>query len=111
MAPVNSTSITPHCDLRYRCYHMTRRSSKREVGRSRCVMSIRSMIEMQQKRKKTGGRVAHFPPLKKRTVLLTEEQAKLLRMWGRGDMSAGLRWLIDQAKEVVYKPKETGDQA
>ncbi len=58
------------------------------------------------KRKKRGGRQKHNPPLKKRLLSITEEQAKLLRMWGRGDMSAGLRWLISQAAEVVYKPRE-----
>ena len=58
-----------------------------------------------------AGRPKHNPPLKKRLLSITEEQAKLLRMWGRGDMSAGLRWLIAQAKEVVYKPAppESGD--
>jgi hypothetical protein len=39
-----------------------------------------------------------------RCVYLTDEQVKLLRMWGRGDVSAGLRWLIDQSKLLIRKP-------
>ena len=56
------------------------------------------------KRKKTGGRKAHIPPLKKKRVNLTDEQVKLLMKWGRGDLSAGLRWVIDQSKWLVRKP-------
>lgn len=55
------------------------------------------------KRKKTGGRKKHVPPLKKRCMNLTDDQCKLLRMWGRGDLSAGLRWLIEAAKHLVRK--------
>ena len=61
-------------------------------------------VRSKPKRKKTGGRLKHVPPLKKRLVSMTEAQAKLLRMWGRGDLSAGLRWLVDQAQHVVRKP-------
>lgn len=57
-------------------------------------------------RREGAGRKAHVPPLKRRVLTLTEDQAKLLRMWGKGDMSAGLRWLINQAAQVVYKPKD-----
>ena len=41
--------------------------------------------------------------LKPRCVYITDQQAKLLRMWGHGDMSAGLRWLIDSAELLVHK--------
>ncbi len=54
--------------------------------------------------KKTGGRVKSNPPLKKICVNLTEEQCALLRKWGRGDLSAGLRWAIEQSKWLVRKP-------
>lgn len=60
--------------------------------------------EIRPKRKKTGGRKAHVPPLKKKRVNMTDEQAKLLMKWGRGDLSAGLRWLIEEAKRWVHKP-------
>jgi hypothetical protein len=43
------------------------------------------------------------PPVKRICVHLTDEQMKLLRMWGRGDLAAGLRWLIDAAKHFVQK--------
>ncbi len=59
---------------------------------------------MDNKDKKVRGhRRKHVPPLKKRLVNLTEDQAKLLRKWGRGDISAGLRWLIDSAASLVLK--------
>lgn len=50
-----------------------------------------------------AGRKAHVPPLKGRCLRLTDAQMALLRMWGRGDASAGLRWLINQAKLIVRK--------
>ena len=51
-----------------------------------------------------AGRKRHVPPLKKRCVTITEDQEKLLRTWGRGDLSAGLRWVIDMAAKIVVKP-------
>ena len=51
---------------------------------------VHEMIhELKRKRAHGGGRKKHVPPLKKRLVTLTEDQAKLVRMWGRGDLSAG----------------------
>jgi hypothetical protein len=58
------------------------------------------------KRGKKLGRRPHNPPLKPHCIQLTEDQAKLLRMWGRGDLSAGLRWLIEAAAPMVGKPKK-----
>ena len=56
--------------------------------------------------KRSGaGRRRHVPPLKKRCVTITDEQARLLRMWGRGDLSAGLRWLVDAAAPLVTRPQ------
>lgn len=52
---------------------------------------------------KGSGRKKHVPPLLKKSFSVTEAQVKLLRMWGRGDASAGLRWLIDQATLVVRR--------
>ncbi len=54
--------------------------------------------------KRGPGRPRHVPPVKRHCVMLTEEQVKLLRMWGRGDVSAGVRWVIDVAKLLVQKP-------
>ena len=51
-----------------------------------------------------SGRKKHVPPLKKRLVSMTDEQAQLLRMWGKGDLSAGLRWLIEATAPMVHKP-------
>lgn len=53
-----------------------------------------------------GHRRKHVPPLKKRLVSLTDDQAALLRKWGRGDLSAGLRWLIDAAAPLIFKKIE-----
>lgn len=60
------------------------------------------------KRKKPpgSGRKKHDPPLRKRCVNLTEDQERLLRMWGRGDLSAGLRWLIEASAPMVIKPED-----
>lgn len=52
------------------------------------------------------GRKKNFPPTKARCVYLTDAQVRLLRMWGRGDVSAGLRWLIDAAAPAVRRPED-----
>ena len=40
-------------------------------------------------------------PFAKRVVLLTDKQVEELKKWGGGDMSVGLRWLIDHAAPLV----------
>ncbi len=57
-------------------------------------------------RREGAGRKRHVPPLKEYHISLTEEQARLLRMWGRGDMSAGVRWLITAAKPLICHQSE-----
>lgn len=64
------------------------------------------MLE-RKKRRPGGGRKAHIPPVKRRCVYMTDEQTKLLRVWGRGDVSAGLRWLIDNAAPLIHRPTNT----
>lgn len=59
---------------------------------------------MEGDREKRANRRRNYPPTKARCVYLTDEQVKLLRMYGRGDVSAGLRWLIDAAAPMVVKP-------
>lgn len=49
------------------------------------------------------GRPKHDPPLVAKHIRLTEDQWKLLRLWGRGDLSAGLRWLIEAAAIYVKR--------
>lgn len=56
------------------------------------------------------GRKPNNPPTKMRCVYLTDEQARLLRKWGRGDLSKALRWLIDEAARMVVKADEMGDK-
>ncbi len=58
-----------------------------------------------------AGRKRLDPPVSEHRLNLTDEQVKLLRTWGRGDVSAGLRWLIDQAKHVVRKPDKAPPQS
>lgn len=54
--------------------------------------------------KRSGaGRKRHKPPLKARCINLTNAQAALLRLWGRGDMSAGARWLIEAATPLIRR--------
>lgn len=52
---------------------------------------------------KKAGRKRHDPPLRRHCVTMTDEQAQLLRTWGRGDLSAGLRWLIEAAALLVRR--------
>lgn len=56
---------------------------------------------MADKRKR--GRPRNDPPTRQRSLFLTDEQCRLLRMWGRGDMSAAVRWLIDNAVLVIRR--------
>lgn len=61
------------------------------------------------------GRKPNDPPTRARKVYITDEQVKLLRMWGRGDVSAGLRWLIEAAapmvcRNVATSPRDSSDQ-
>lgn len=53
--------------------------------------------------KRKRGRPRHDPPLVCCHLSLTEEHKRLLRMWGRGDLSAGLRWLIDVAAPLIRR--------
>ena len=57
-------------------------------------------------KRKGAGRPRNDPPTKSHNVCITDEQARLLRMWGRGDLSAGLRWLIEAAAPMVGRPVE-----
>jgi hypothetical protein len=69
--------------------------------------SAEQPVEQQPKRR---GRRRHEPPLTKRLVSMTDAQAKLLRMWGRGDLSAGLRWLINAAEPLVRRSVDDAKQ-
>ena len=40
------------------------------------------------------------------SFLLTPAQAKLLKTWGGGNASAGLRWLIEAAQTLVRRSGE-----
>lgn len=56
--------------------------------------------------KRSGaGRKKSDPPTRARCVYLTDKQVKLLRMWGRGDVSAGLRWLIEAASPLITRSR------
>ncbi|MDE2237966.1 MAG: hypothetical protein KGK30_08770 [Elusimicrobia bacterium] len=41
-----------------------------------------------------------------RNVRLMAEQARLLRLWGDGNLSAGLRWIIDVAAPLVRRAED-----
>ena len=66
-----------------------------------------AMVENYRRRGGHGGKRAgsgpkrRHPPYEARVVHLTAAQVELLRMWGGGDVSAGARWLIDQAAPLV----------
>lgn len=61
-------------------------------------------------KRRGAGRPRHVPPLHTYCLCLTEDQVKLLRMWGRGDMSAGLRWLINGARTLVRKKEKSENE-
>lgn len=50
-----------------------------------------------------SGRKRHVPPLRRHSMNVTDEQVALLRKYGRGDMSAGLRWLIEVTRHMMRK--------
>ena len=50
-----------------------------------------------------AGRKPNNPPTKGVRVYLTDEQARLVRIWGKGDMSAGMRWLINNAALLIRR--------
>lgn len=50
-----------------------------------------------------AGRPRSNPPTTSCSIRLTDAQRRLLRMWGKGDMSAGLRWLIDEAAKRIRR--------
>ena len=68
---------------------------------------ISSGVQKMAGKKGRSGRKRHEPPLIRRFVRLTDEQARLVRMWGRGDLSAGLRWLITAAAPMIRRVDET----
>lgn len=74
-----------------------------------CAIPQGNHSEMKSPKSNRGGRRAgagrprNDPPIRELHVRLTEEQIKLLRMWGRGDLCAGLRWLIDTVAPLIHK--------
>lgn len=50
-----------------------------------------------------AGRKKAAHPVVAYSVDITHAQAELLKTWGGGDMSAGLRWLVDAAEVLVRK--------
>ena len=52
------------------------------------------------------GRKKEVTPTKRRCVKLSDEHMRLLRMWGRGNASAGLRWIIEVSKLVVRRVED-----
>lgn len=58
---------------------------------------------MANRTQRRGHRRRNDPPTKPRCIRLTDEQVKLLRMWGKGDVSAGLRWLINAAAPMIVR--------
>lgn len=57
-----------------------------------------------------SGRKKLVPAVKARCICLTDEQVRLLRMWGRGDVSAGLRWLIEAAAPMIFRVSNTEEK-
>lgn len=58
------------------------------------------------KRKGAGRKPLYDTPLIEMTILVTDEHAKLLRRYGRGNLSAGIRWLIEASAPLIRKVGE-----
>lgn len=65
------------------------------------------MDELEPRRKR--GRPRSDPATRNVKLRLTEVQIKLLRAWGRGDVSAGLRWLVDAMTPFIRR-RERGSK-
>lgn len=52
-------------------------------------------------RRPGAGRKKKDSAREKYNVYITPRQAELLKMWGGGDISAGLRWLVDAAEPLI----------
>lgn len=63
-------------------------------------------VERRGGRRAGAGRKPHPEPLLVYTVKMTTAHAALLKKWGGGNASAGIRWLIDAANVLI---KEAGD--
>ena len=56
--------------------------------------------------KRTGsGRKRKHDPVVTYSVHITAAHASLLKEWGGGNISAGLRWLVDAASILIHKIK------
>ena len=64
---------------------------------------MKKYVERRGGRRVGAGRKKATDPIVTYSVKITNTQAKLLKVWGGGDISAGLRWLIDIADMFVRK--------
>lgn len=55
-------------------------------------------------RRSRAGR--KYAPARRRCLCLDDSHMKLLRAWGRGNASAGLRWLIDTAAPLIVRRRD-----
>jgi hypothetical protein len=53
-------------------------------------------------RRPGSGRKKKADPIVTYSVDITTEQAEFLRIWGDGDISAGLRWLIEASALFIH---------
>lgn len=54
------------------------------------------------------GRKRRGDPIVPYTVRISGEQADMLKRWGGGDLSAGLRWLVEAAALFVRRAGPPG---
>lgn len=64
------------------------------------------MQERRGGRRAGAGRKPHPVPMLTYSAQLEPRQAKLLKKWGNGNMSAGLRWLIDAAAPLIRPTRQ-----
>lgn len=62
-------------------------------------------VERRGGRRVGSGRKKSTDPIVTYHVHITSAQASLLKKWGAGDISAGLRWLVEAASVLIQKIK------
>ena len=64
---------------------------------------MRKKKETRGGKRKGSGRKKSTDPIVTYSVRITISQAESLKTWGGGDLSAGLRWLIDSSEILIRR--------
>jgi hypothetical protein len=64
---------------------------------------MKNYIERRGGKRPGAGKKKSTDPIVTYSVKISHSHAELLREWGGGDISAGLRWLVNISSAVVRK--------